>query len=156
MDWLAAERGRPFETYEELQRWSVADLPGFWESIWDFFEVRAHAPYETVLASDAMPGARWFPGARLNYAEHLLAADTDDTAIIARNQTRAAQELTFAELREQVARARAGLLRLGVRPGDRVVAYTPNIPETLIAFAAAASVGAVWASCAPELGARSV
>ena len=105
-----------------------------------------------------MPGATWFPGARLNFAEHLVGADddADEVAVVSHSQTRDPVELTFAELREQVARARAGLARLGVGPGDRVVAYMPNIPETLVAFAATASLGAVWASCAPELGARSV
>jgi acetoacetyl-CoA synthetase len=156
--WLERERGLAFADYEQLQHWSVEDLPGFWSSIWQFFEIRAHAPYSTVLASDAMPGATWFPGARLNFAEHLLGTDedTDAVAIVARGQTRGPIDLTFGELRDQVARARAGLQRLGVGPGDRVVAYLPNIPETLVAFAATASLGAVWASCAPELGARSV
>ena len=156
--WLERERGLAFPGYDELWRWSVDDLPAFWSSIWEFFEVKAHAPYSTVLASDAMPGATWFPGARLNFAEHLVGADDDAerVAIVSHSQTRDPVELTFAELREQVARARAGLVRLGVGPGDRVVAYMPNIPETLVAFAATASLGAIWASCAPELGARSV
>src|SRR5664279_4253307 len=151
--WLERERGLAFDGYESLQRWSVDDLPAFWASIWDFFEVRAHAPYTTVLGSDAMPGAQWFPGARLNFAEHLGGRDDDAgaVAIVAHSQTRASEELTFGDLREQIARARAGLLRLGVRPGDRVVAYLPNIPETLIAFAATASLGAIWASCAPGI-----
>ena len=105
-----------------------------------------------------MPGARWFPGATLNFAEHLLGSDDDldANAVVSRSQTRGGVDLTFRELRDQVALARAGLQRLGVRPGDRVVAYMPNIPETLVAFAATASLGAIWASCAPELGARSV
>jgi acetoacetyl-CoA synthetase len=156
--WLERERGLEFPSYEDLQRWSVTDLAAFWTSIWDFFEVRAHTPYATALASDAMPGASWFPGARLSFAEHLIGLDdrADQVAIVARSQTRDPMELTFAELREQVARARVGLLRLGVRPGDRVAAYMPNIPETLVAFAATASIGAVFASCAPELGSRSV
>ena len=156
--WLERERGLVFRDYQELWRWSVDDLAGFWSSIWEFFEVKASAPYSAVLASDAMPGAVWFPGARLNFAEHLVGADEDaeQVAVVSRSQTREPVELTFAELREQVARARAGLQRLGVGPGDRVVAYLPNIPETLVAFAAAASLGAVWASCAPELGPRSV
>ena len=156
--WLERERGLAFGDYEALQRWSVDDLAGFWSSIWEFFEVKAHAPYTTVLESDAMPGARWFPGARLNFAEHLLGGDddADRVAVVSQSQTREPFELTFGDLREQVARARAGLLRLGVGPGDRVVAYLPNIPETLVAFAATVSLGAVWASCAPELGARSV
>ena len=156
--WLERERSLAFADYEALQRWSVDDLAGFWSSIWEFFGVKAHTPYTTVLASDAMPGASWFPGARLNFAEHLLGGDddADRVAVVSQSQTREPFELTFGDLREQVARARAGLLRLGVGPGDRVVAYLPNIPETLVAFAAAASLGAVWASCAPELGARSV
>jgi acetoacetyl-CoA synthetase len=106
-----------------------------------------------------MPGARWFEGAGLNYAEHLLGSGGEDagaTAIVAHSQTRDPIELTFGELRDQVARARAGLARLGVRPGDRVVAYMPNIPETLTAFLATASLGAIWSSAAPEFGARSV
>ncbi len=105
-----------------------------------------------------MPGAEWFPGARLNYAEHMLgrAEDADTVAVVAISQSRAAQELTFGELRAQVARARAGLQRLGVGPGDRVVAYLPNVPETLVAFLATASLGAVWATCPPEFGPRSV
>jgi acetoacetyl-CoA synthetase len=156
--WLERERGLAFPGYDELWRWSVGDLAGFWSSIWEFSGVRAHAPYSTVLASDAMPGATWFPGARLNFAEHLVGGDDDgdQVAIVAHSQTREPAELSFADFRAQVARARAGLQRLGVGPGDRVVAFLPNIPETLVAFAATASVGAVWASCAPELGARSV
>ena len=156
--WLERERGLAFKNYDALQRWSVDDLAGFWSSIWEFFEVKAHAPFVTALADDAMPGATWFPGARLNFAEHLVGSDDDleQVAIVAHSQTRDPAELSFAELREQVSRARAGFVRLGVSPGDRIVAYLPNIPETLVAFAATASLGAVWASCAPELGARSV
>jgi acetoacetyl-CoA synthetase len=158
LNWLRDERGRDLADYDALWRWSVKDLEGFWGAIWDFFGIRAHAPYERVLSSREMPGAQWFPGARLNYAEHLLGTDedTDRVAVVARSQTRDPIELTFGDLREQVARARAGLQRLGVGPGDRVVAYLPNIPETLVAFAATASLGAVWAACAPEFGARSV
>ena len=156
--WLERERGLAFPDYDALWRWSVDDLAGFWSSIWDFFEVKSHAPYSTVLASDEMPGAIWFPGARLNFAEHLMGHDEDagEVAIVSRSQTREPVELSFADFREQVARARAGLGRLGVGPGDRVVAFLPNIPETLVAFAATASLGAVWASCAPELGVRGV
>jgi acetoacetyl-CoA synthetase len=156
--WLEHERGLSFPDYEELRRWSIDDLPAFWSSVWEFFDVKAQAPYTTVLASETMPGATWFPGARLNFAEHLLGSDddTDRVAIVAHSQTRDPIEVTFADLREQVARARAGLVRLGVGPGDRVAAYMPNIPETLVAFAATASLGAIWVSCAPELGSRSV
>ncbi|HSP73487.1 MAG TPA: acetoacetate--CoA ligase, partial [Gaiellaceae bacterium] len=139
-------------------RWSTTDLEAFWASLWDFFGVRAHAPYERVLASRTLPGAEWFPGARLNYAEHMLGRDADAgaVAVLAYSQTRAPVELTFGDLRDRVARARAGLQRLGIGPGDRVVAYLPNVPETLVAFLAAASLGAVWATCPPEFGVRSV
>jgi acetoacetyl-CoA synthetase len=157
LGWLERERGLVFERYEELWHWSVDDLAGFWSSIWDFFQVRSHAPYTSVLANDELPGT-WFPGARLNFAEHLIGHDdaADEIAVVAHSQTRAPVELTYTRLRDQVARARAGLQQLGVGPGDRVAAYLPNIPETLVAFAATTSLGAIWASCAPELGARSV
>jgi acetoacetyl-CoA synthetase len=158
MEWMRDERGHDFADYEALRRWSIADLEGFWAAVWDFFGVRAHRGYDRVLADPRMPGARWFTGAELNYAEHLVGRDEDRdrVAVLAQSQTRPPQELTFGDLREQVARARAGLERLGVGPGDRVVAYLPNIPETLVAFIATASLGAVWAACAPEFGARSV
>jgi acetoacetyl-CoA synthetase len=158
MNWLRDHRGRDFSSYESLHRWSVEDLEGFWGSIWEFFEVRSRADHESVLASAEMPGAQWFPGARLNYGEHLVGhdEDADRVAVLGQSQTRPPVELTFGQLREQVARARVGLQRLGVGPGDRVVAYLPNIPETLVAFIATTSLGAIWAACAPEFGARSV
>jgi acetoacetyl-CoA synthetase len=158
LNWLRDERGRDLRDYDELWRWSVDELEGFWGALWDFYGIRAHAPYERVLASCEMPAAAWFTGARLNYAEHLLGApeDAGTVAVVARSQTRGPMELTFGDLREHAARARAGLQRLGVGPGDRVVAYLPNIPETLVAFIATASLGAIWATCAPEFGSRSV
>jgi acetoacetyl-CoA synthetase len=158
LEWLRRERGRDLADYEELWRWSVTDLDDFWASLWDWFGIRSHAPYERVLGAREMPGAEWFPGARLNYAEHMLGREDDASAVavVAVSQSRDAFELTFGDLRGQVARARAGLERLGVRPGDRVAAYLPNIPETLVAMLAAASLGAVWAACPPEFGVRSV
>jgi acetoacetyl-CoA synthetase len=158
LDFVRDTRGHHFAGYDDLLAWSVSDLEGFWASVWDFFGVRARAPYDAVLGSRDMPGAEWFTGAQLNYAEHMVGTDDDlaDVAVIAHSQTRAPFELTFGDLREQVAAARLGLLRLGVRRGDRVVAYLPNIPETLVAFLAAASLGAVFATCAPEFGSRSV
>jgi acetoacetyl-CoA synthetase len=158
MKWLREERGLQLESYDELYRWSVSDLEGFWGALWEFFGIRASTPYEQVLADATMPGAKWFTGARLNYAEHLLGTeeDRDRVAVVARSQTRPPRELTFAELRELAGRVRAGLQRLGVGQGDRVAAYMPNIPETLAAFIATASLGAIWATCAPEFGARSV
>jgi acetoacetyl-CoA synthetase len=152
---LRVERGLRFASYRELHAWSATDLDGFWSAVAEFGGVRFHTPPTAVLGRREMPGARWFPGATLNYAEHALVGH-EGTAVIAYSQTRDRVELTWEQLREQVARARAGLARLGVGRGDRVVAYAPNIPETLVAFLATASLGAVWASCAPEFGARSV
>ena len=156
--WLEWERGLALEGYDALHRWSVEDLEGFWSAVAEFFRVRFATPPERVLGRWEMPGAEWFPGATLNYAEHAvgLPEDADEIAVLAYSQTRDRQELTWGRLRGQVARARAGLRRLGVGRGDRVVAYLPNVPETLVAFLATASLGAVWASCAPEFGARSV
>jgi acetoacetyl-CoA synthetase len=158
LDHVRDRRGRDLDGYDELFAWSISDLEGFWGALWDFFGVRAHTPYERVLGSREMPGAEWFTGARLNYAEHMMGAeeDTGQVAVVARSQTRAPFELTFGDLREQVAAARAGLQRLGVGPGDRVAAYLPNSPETLVAFLATASLGAVWSTCATEFGPRSV
>ncbi|MFD4323276.1 acetoacetate--CoA ligase [Nocardioides sp. NPDC058538] len=156
--WLARERDLEMTTHEQLWRWSVTDLDGFWSAVWEFFEVQTHAPYDTVLASREMPGARWFPGALLNYAEHALGTDedVDRVAVLGRSQTRDDVELTFGDLRDQVARARAALEKLGVRRGDRVAGYLPNIPEALVAYLATVSLGATWASCASEFGPRSV
>ncbi|MBI2324952.1 MAG: acetoacetate--CoA ligase [Chloroflexi bacterium] len=157
--WLERERGLRFTDYAALWRWSVADLDAFWASMWDFFAIRASAPYTRVLAKDTMPGAQWFPGAALNYAEHALSRRDDRLALIARSETRGLDRtttLTYAELAAQVAAVRAGLERLGVRRGDRVVAYMPNIPETVVALLAAASLGAIWASGSPDFGTRAV
>jgi acetoacetyl-CoA synthetase len=134
----------------------VEDLEAFWSSVWSFFDVRPTRPYEAVLRSSAMPGAQWFPGARLNYAEHALRRRGKSPAVIARSQQREERRLSWDELPDQVARCRAGLVRLGVGTGDRVAAYLPNGPEALVAFLAAASLGAVWSSCPPEFGVRSV
>jgi acetoacetyl-CoA synthetase len=156
MEWLRQQRGLPFDTYTELWRWSVSDLEGFWSSIWEFFDVRDHAPFRQVLAERRMPGARWFPGAELNYAEHALRRRDGHVAVVFRSESGAARELTYAELAEQVGAMAAGLRSLGVRRGDRVAAYLPNIPETLVAFLATASLGAVWSSCSPDFGIRAV
>ncbi len=154
--WLAAERGLVFADYDELWRWSVSDLDAFWRSIWDHFQLDSSAPVGAALADGSMPGARWFPGVELNYAAHALRSEPDGPALVARSQSRGRVELSMAELRDQVARCRAGLVRLGVRSGDRVAAYLPNVPETVVALLATASLGAIWSSCAPEFGTRSV
>ncbi len=155
--WLERERGRSFDSYRELWRWSVEDLPAFWSSIWDHFELGPPVPEERVLAERDMPGARWFPDVELSFAERALRGDDGGrTAVVSVSQTRPDVTLTLDELRDQVARCRVGLQGLGVGRGDRVVAYLPNIAETLVAFLATASIGAVWASCAPEFGTASV
>jgi acetoacetyl-CoA synthetase len=148
-------RERGFETYDELWRWSVEDLDGFWAAIWDRYDVGERG--ETVLASREMPGAQFFPGTQLNYAEHAFRGkDNDALAIVAGGERRDDEEWTWGALREQTRRIAAGLRALGVGPGDRVAAYMPNIPETAAAFLATASLGAVWSSCSPDFGARSV
>ncbi len=156
-DWVSERHGLAIDGYEGLWRWSVDDLEQFWADIWEFTGVIASKPYERVLASRAMPGTRWFEGAELNYAENLLSGHEDgETAVLHCSELRDLDELSWGELRARVAAAAAGLAALGVGRGDRVVAYMPNIPETLIAFLATASLGAIWSSAAPEFGARSV
>ncbi len=154
--WLHGEGKGTFDSYDELWRWSVDDIGGFWASVWEFFDVQASVPYSHVVDHATMPGTKWFVGARLNYAEHILQHHGDRPAIIAHSQTRPPTSLTWDQLGDQVGRARAGLRRLGVGRGDRVAAYLPNVPETIIAFLATASLGAVWTSCAPEFGVQAV
>jgi acetoacetyl-CoA synthetase len=157
MRWLEHERGLSFAGYAELWQWSVDDLEGFWSAIWEFFEVQADFEPMPVLASREMPGAEWFPGTRLNYAEHVFAGkDEAEVAILHASELRELGELSWGELRRQVAATAAGLRRLGVERGDRVVAYVPNVPEAIVAFLAAASIGAVWSSCSPDFGPASV
>jgi acetoacetyl-CoA synthetase len=154
---LAERRGLSFDSYEELWRWSVEDLEGFWASIWDYFEVQADGESESVLDSIEMPGARWFAGTRLNYAEHVFAGKDDgETAILHASELRDLGEISWGELRSQVGAVAGGLRALGVEPGDRVVAYLPNIPEAIVAFLATASMGAIWSSCSPDFGPGSV
>ena len=137
----------------------MTDLDAFWSSIWDFFGVRSSHRFDSVLARDIMPGASWFPGAEMNYAEHALARRDDHPALIARSETRGLDRsttVTYAELARQVAAVRAGLVKLGVTRGDRVVAYLPNIPEAVVALLATSSLGAIWSSCSPDFGTRAV
>ncbi|MBO0686099.1 MAG: acetoacetate--CoA ligase, partial [Candidatus Dormibacteraeota bacterium] len=159
MDWLATTRGLHFGDYQELWRWSVTDLEAFWASIWDYFQVGPPGAYQRVLADPHMPGARWFEGAELNYAARALKRRDGHPALLFRSEAHGLdrlQTVTYAELAERVAAVRAGLRRLGVARGDRVVAYLPNIPEAVIGFLAAASLGATWSSCSPDFGTRAV
>jgi len=154
--WLA-DRGHSFGSYLDLWTWSVEDIGGFWASLWEFFDL-AGSRGATVVQDLAMPGTRWFPEATTNYAEVVLGADVDPNglAIHARSQSREPVELSFADLREQVRRARAAFESLGIEKGDRVAGYLPNVPEAVVAMLATASLGAVWACCPPEFGVRSV
>ncbi|MEM9711527.1 MAG: acetoacetate--CoA ligase [Actinomycetota bacterium] len=150
---------RGFDDYASLHRWSVTDPAAFWAAIGDELGVRWHEPPTATLLGTEPGAVTWFPGGRLNYAEHALARATelaDELAVIERGQTREAVDTTWASLADQVARCATGLRRRGVVPGDRVVAYAPNTTETLVAFLATASLGAVWASCPPEFGTGAV
>jgi acetoacetyl-CoA synthetase len=155
-NWLERERGLRFAGYDDLWSWSVTDLEGFWSSIWEFCGVRGHAPARSVVSARTMPGARWFEGATLSYAEHALADPDDRPAVIFRREDGLAEELSRSELSRRVGAAAEGLRRLGVRQGDRVAAYLPNAPEAVIALLAAASIGAIWSSCSPDFGLRAV
>ncbi|MBW3603554.1 MAG: acetoacetate--CoA ligase [Actinobacteria bacterium] len=153
---VATTHGIDIGGYDDLWTWSVEHIDAFWEAVVEHFDVVFHTPPSQVRSGTQMPDVSWFTDATLNYAEHALRRDDDHTAIVARSQTRDERRVTYAELRDQVARAAAGLRRLGVGHGDRVAAYLPNIPETIVAFLATASIGAVWSSCAPEFGVTSV
>jgi acetoacetyl-CoA synthetase len=156
-EWLNETRGLGLDGYHELWQWSVDELEDFWASIWEFFEVEASEPYERVLTTHEMPGARWFPGARLSYAEHVFRGrDDGDVAIRHASELRPLGEWTWGELRARTGAVAAALRETGVVAGDRVAAYLPNIPETVAAFLGCASIGATWSSCAPEFGVRSV
>jgi acetoacetyl-CoA synthetase len=156
-DWLRAERGLDFPSYEQLWAWSTSDLAAFWGAAAEFLGVRFHTPPTQVLGSAEMPGASWFPGSTLNYAEHALTgAPDDDLAVLFQREDGRSEQLTYGELRRSVAAVRAGLVSLGVQRGDRVVALVPNTPAALIAFLATASLGAVWSSCSPDFGARAI
>ncbi len=173
MRWAGERAGRTFSDYGELWEWSVSEIEEFWGAVWEYCGVRASRPYEQVLtargsegspsARREMPGARWFQGAELNYAENMLmrhdregGRDPNQVAVLHASELRELDSLTWAQLTMQVAEVAAGLRALGVGRGDRVVAYMPNIPETLVALLAVASIGAIWSSAAPEFGARSV
>jgi acetoacetyl-CoA synthetase len=157
MGWLKENKDLSFEDYGELWEWSVNDVEEFWSSLWEFLDVKSSKPYEKVLGKKEMPGAEWFPGAELNYAEHAFRnAQPDEPALVHRSELRPLGETRWAELRERVAALSVALREMGVERGDRVVAYLPNVPEAVVAFLACASVGAVWSSCSPDFGAGSV
>jgi acetoacetyl-CoA synthetase len=160
-NWLRDERGLSFATYNDLWRWSVTELDAFWQSIWDYFDFQSPTPHTAVLANNVMPGAKWFPGAQTNYAHQVLrhvqpAHAAGFLAVISHNEKGLRREMTWPELRRQVAAMALHLQAQGVQPGDRVAAYMPNIPEAMVAFLATASIGGVWSICAPDMGTNAV
>ncbi len=157
MQWLEREKGLHFETPDELWLWSVEKLEDFWAAIWDYFQIQSSKPYQAVLVERKMPGAQWFPGAELNYTQHVFRNMTNERpALIFQSETQPMMEVSWEDLYRQVARVAATLRSLGVQRGDRVVSNLPNIPQAAIAFLATASLGAVWSSCSPDFGTRSV
>ncbi|TAM75247.1 acetoacetate--CoA ligase [bacterium] len=157
LHWLETHRDLHLGTYDELWQWSTERVEDFWTSLWEFFDVKANTPYRSVLSSHAMPGAHWFEGTTLNYAEHVFRnATPDHPALLFQSERRALTEISWQELRREVAACAAALRGLGVKTGDRVVAYLPNIPHAVVAFLACASIGATWSSSSPDFGTPSV
>ena len=160
-NWLREKRGLSFDSYDALWRWSTTDLSAFWQSVWDYFDLRSPTPYRAVLAEAKMPGAKWFEGAQFNYARQVFrhvdkAHAAGFQAVIGRNEKGEQRELSWPELRRQVASLALHLRQQGVQPGDRVAAYLPNIPEAMVAFLAVISVGGIWSICAPDMGTNAV
>lgn len=157
MQWLAEHRSLHFTSYEQLWQWSVEEVADFWESIWTFFEVKSYTPYSSVMTDEPMPNTRWFSGATLNYAEHLFRhSKSERTAIFYQSERQAVRQIKWEEVITKVGSLQAYMQRQGVTAGDRVVAYLPNIPEATISFMAACGLGAVWSSCSPDFGSKSV
>lgn len=154
--WLASERGLVFTNYDALHAWSVSHREDFWQSLWDYFGVYSHTPHHAVLEHDAMPGASWFPGATLNFAEHLLRYRDERMAIVSYLENGERRTLTYAELFDQVSRVAAYFRQNGVSTGDRVVGFMPNVVEAVVAMLAATSLGATWSSCSPDFGLQGV
>ncbi|MGD9368092.1 MAG: acetoacetate--CoA ligase [Desulfobacteraceae bacterium] len=157
MGWLNERYSQNFSGYPELYQWSVQHLSDFWGALWEYFGVSASKPYDQVVDDAAkMPGAKWFTGARLNFAENLLRFRDDHTALIFYGEDQVRRKMTYAQLYNQVAAVALSLNKIGVAPGDRVVGFMPNIPETVVAMLAATSLGAVWSSCSPDFGIKGV
>ncbi len=157
MNWLRATRGRDFADYDALWRWSVDDLEGFWGALWEYFALESSAPVARVLGRRTMPGAEWFPGARLNYAQHVLRRERPGSdALMFLGETVPLSAMRWEDLAGQVRVLATRLRAWGIGPGDRVAAYLPNIPQAIVALLATTAVGAVWASCSPDFGSRGV
>ncbi|MFD1038210.1 acetoacetate--CoA ligase [Virgibacillus byunsanensis] len=157
MKWLKEHKKLDFKDYHSLWEWSVNELEHFWESIWEYFKIQAKSPYKTILTSHQMPGAKWFPEATINYTEHIFRnRDENKSAIIHASETRQTTEITWKQLYQETAAFQQTLKKIGVTKGDRVVAYVANIYESVVAFLATASLGAIWSSASPDFGTQSV
>src|SRR6266699_2491420 len=157
MQWLESQKGLHFDDPEKLWEWSVNSLEEFWSTIWEYFQIKSSKPYSAVLTERKTPGAQWFFGAELNYAEHVFRnATSSRPAFLFQSETQLLTEISWEELYQKVSTVAQALRAMGVQRGDRVVSYLPNIPEAAIAFLASASLGAIWSSCSPDFGTRSV
>jgi acetoacetyl-CoA synthetase len=157
MNFINQRFGKKYTDYDALYQWSIDSIPDFWAALWDFAAVKASVPYDSVVDDlSKMPGAKWFEGARLNFAENLLRYRDDSVALIFKGEGSASIRITYAQLYDEVARLAKPLKDLGVEPGDRVVGFMPNMPETIMAMLAATSLGATWSSCSPDFGINGV
>ncbi len=156
MDFASARTESSFESYDALHDWSISDMVGFWDTIWDFFDVRGDKGSSTVVQGNGMPGSRFFPDATLNFAENLLAGPDRGPALLFRGEDKVRREMDWQELRALVSRLQQAMRAAGVGRGDRVAAMMPNMPETVALMLAATSLGAIWSSCSPDFGERGV
>ncbi|MEL6589800.1 MAG: AMP-binding protein, partial [Bacteroidota bacterium] len=157
--WVNQQYGLQLETYQDLWQWSVDQLEDFWEAIWEFFSVKSHSPYQQGLKrpEQGMIGTKWFEGATLSYSEHIFRnASEEYPAIIFQAESRAMIEISWSELERRVRTLASWMRSAGIQKGDRVAAYLPNIPQAVVAFLAANSLGAIWSSCSPDFGTASV
>ncbi len=157
MNYVNKTYGKNFTQYTDLYQWSIDNIPDFWASVWNFLGIMASQPYTDIVDDvNKMPGTRWFSGSKLNFAENLLRYRDDKTALIFKGENRDAVKMTYATLYDEVARVAASLKNEGIQTGDRIVGFMPNMPETIIAMLAAASMGAAWSSCSPDFGLKGV
>ncbi len=157
MQFVNRKHGKRFSDYERLYHWSVEEIPEFWAAMWEFAEIKASRPASQVVDDvTRMPGAKWFSGAHLNFAENLLRYRDDQVALIFKGEAREPVKMTYAELYIEVAQVAHALKAMCIQPGDRVVGFMPNMPQATVAMLAAASVGATWSSCSPDFGIKGV
>jgi acetoacetyl-CoA synthetase len=157
MSFINSRYGKDFTEYDPLYEWSIENIRDFWASMWDFAEIIASRPYDQVIDDPGkMPGAAWFSGARLNFAENLLRYRDEKIALIFKGEAQDSIRMTYFELYDEVARVAKSLKEMGVEAGDRVGGFVPNMPEAIIAMLATTSMGAVWSSCSPDFGIKGV